>query len=258
MSATSFKKVLNHPDKDKITEMLMGGISVKEVEKWISDKYPNEKSKHITWMTLQAYRRKFLNIYGDALDNIKKTEAANQIRADLIKEGVKNMTAYKRAVKNIEKDYVNYKERLLDLDKVIWQRIADHIELVKNNEENIKSDVQLEKWVNLQIKLLQEYAKLVDGKPDSTHQHNVNISVMTDYVGSIKEAIRDVLSEMSPELIPSFLVKCDERFKKLQLPNAEKQAKNFLTSISEKSQEFNDSIIEAEYSSDNNDNKNNV
>ena len=219
--------VLKHPDKNEIVDMLSKGVSVKKVETWLKEKYPDDKSKHISWMTIQEFRKNYLKLYGDALEQVKiqsKKEEQIEKYSDNLDE-VRSLPAYQKAVKNIAQNHIDLKERLLDIDNVIWQRIKDHIEEVKTNGEAIKRDTQLERWVSLAKSLLNDYARLIENKPDSVHQHNVNITVMNDYVSAIKESIREILVEIDPEKVPRFLELCDQKIKKLQLPSGEQKAK---------------------------------
>ena len=65
------KKVLNHPDKEDMIKRLLGGDSVKEVERWLKEKYPRSKRLHVSYMTLQKFRADHLNLKGDVLGDIK-------------------------------------------------------------------------------------------------------------------------------------------------------------------------------------------
>ena len=76
----AFEKVLNHPDKNVIIRMLLQGRGVRYVAYYLMHKYPNNKDMHITFKTLQAFRKLKLNIEGVALEAIK--EAAEDKRTE--------------------------------------------------------------------------------------------------------------------------------------------------------------------------------
>ena len=65
-------KVLKHPDKEEIIKKLLNGESLKDVERWLSKKYPRKKRLHISYMTLQKFRKENLNIEGEILDEDQK------------------------------------------------------------------------------------------------------------------------------------------------------------------------------------------
>ena len=80
---------MSHPDKEEIISKLLDGESVKTVESWLKDKYPRKKRYHISYMTLQKYRKDSLNVKGKMLEDIKNKRAElvkKQTQEDLVQE----------------------------------------------------------------------------------------------------------------------------------------------------------------------------
>ena len=82
------KKILNHPDKEEVIKKLLEGDSVKEVERWLKEKYPRTRRLHISYMTLQKFRGEHLNLKGEVLDDIKNR------RGEIDKEAIEASTAF--------------------------------------------------------------------------------------------------------------------------------------------------------------------
>ena len=80
MTATG-ASVRTHPAKEEITERLLHGESPENVSKWLRNKFSRDKGLWLNKMTLQAYRKNFLELEGDVLAEVKK-EYRDKISAE--------------------------------------------------------------------------------------------------------------------------------------------------------------------------------
>ena len=127
-------KVLKHPNKDAIIEKLVSGESTREVESWLKEKYPNKKSYHISYMTLQKFRKDNLNIKGDVLEDIKNkrqeivSEEAEREKASMLLSS----KSYRDKIKEIANTELDVTRRLLELDAIIETRIEYYYNVLQS------------------------------------------------------------------------------------------------------------------------------
>jgi hypothetical protein len=62
---------------------------------------------------------------------------------------------------------------------------------------------------------MQDWKKYIEGVADKKIEHNINISVVNEQARVLKEAVLEVLQELSPNLIPVFVDKLDIKTKQL-------------------------------------------
>ena len=209
-------KICTHPDKDEIIERLLSGESVRAVESWLRSKYPNSKRKWISYLTLQRYRQEHLKLQGEVLREIKEVghaliaERASQQREVALKES----QPYEAAKIKIAADVLNREQVIVDLQDKIWQRIK----MLENEELNYKTETVLAQYISELRQLMGDYHKmLVDWqkleKKGGDSQVNVQVVMQQaeDQVNQVKIAVKEILQEMQPELIPLFLDKLKER-----------------------------------------------
>jgi hypothetical protein len=207
-------KILNHPDKEEIISKLISGESVKEVEAWLKKKHPKAKRLQISYMTLQKFRSENLNLKGDVLEDIKntRTEIINDSKSAEIKAVLAASSAYQEKINEIATSELDVARKILEMDKLISGRMEFYYNaLVGGNSSNIKEDKVFLEYIAAYRALLQDWKKFVEGVPDKTIEHNVNINVINEQVGVLKNIIFEVLQEMAPQLIPVFIDKVNTK-----------------------------------------------
>lgn len=210
------KKVLNHPDKEELIKLLLEGGSVKEVEGWLKSKYPRKKRLHISYMTLQKFRSEHLNLKGEVLEDIKNR------RSEVDKEAVEAETrlvinsssAYQQKIDEIANNKLDVSRRLLEMDALINSRLEFYYNLLQNGG-TLKEDKIFIEYINTMKGLMQDWKKYVEGIADKRIDHNININVVNEQAKILKESVIDVLSEMNPSLITTFVEKLDARTRAL-------------------------------------------
>lgn len=210
------EKVAAHPDKDEIQERLLSGESVREVAKWLKKKYPNTKKNWISYLTLQRYRQQHLNLKGQVLKEVK--EASQTLTAERVHDqrdiALRESAPYEAAKLQIAQDVLNREQMILDLQDKIWQRIK----MLEGEDLNYKTETVLAQYIGEMRQLMGDYHKmLVDWqkleKKGGDSQVNVQVVMQQaeDQVNQVKIAVKEILQEMQPELIPVFLDKLAAR-----------------------------------------------
>ena len=206
-------KVLKHPNKDAIIEKLVSGESTREVESWLKEKYPNKKSYHISYMTLQKFRKDNLNIKGDVLEDIKNkrqeivSEEAEREKASMLLSS----KSYRDKIKEIANTELDVTRRLLELDAIIETRIEYYYNVLQSGG-SFKDDKLFLEYINTMRSLMQDWKKYIEGFTDKRiENNNINVTIVNQQVSILKNVIMDTLSEIDPVYTNLFLDKLSNR-----------------------------------------------
>jgi hypothetical protein len=216
------KKVLNHPDKEDLISKLLEGDSVKEVERWLREKYPRTKRLHVSYMTLQKFRAEHLNLKGEVLGDIKnrRTEVDKEAVEAETRMVIQNSSAYQRKIEEIADGNLDVSKRLLEMDSLINSRLEFYYNLLQNGG-TLREDKIFIEYINTMKGLMQDWKKYVEGVADKKIEHNININVVNEQAKVLKETVIDVLSEISPDLITVFVERLEVRTRALTGPYGE-------------------------------------
>lgn len=209
--------IINHPDKDEITQRLLNGESVKQVESWLKMKHPNSRKRWISWMTLQAYRKERLNLEGEVLNEIKeeRKDLIKKAKEDQKQELVKQSLGYIQAKKKLVENVLDVETEIVNIHDMIWQRIK----IMEQEETKHLNDRVICDYLNQARTLMMDFMKLRENqekKANSAGGTNININMgeVGQQLGILKQAIREALVEAgAAHVIPLFL---DKLGRKLQ------------------------------------------
>jgi len=210
------KKILNHPDKELVISKLLEGDSVKEVERWLKEKYPRTRRLHISYMTLQKFRAEHLNIKGEVLDDIKNRRGeidreASEAEARMI---IKASSSYQQKLEEIASSELDVTRRLLEMDSLINSRIEYYYNMLQEGG-SLREDKIFIEYINTMKALMQDWKKYIEGVADKKIEHNINISVVNEQARVLKEAVLDVLQELNPDLVSVFVDRLDVKMRQL-------------------------------------------
>jgi len=203
-------KILKHPARTEIEERLLAGESVKGVEGWLRQKYPNQPKYWVNYMTLQAYRKNRLNVNGEVLQEIKAerlqlvTRERERKKQEIVEQGI----AYQATKTQVAQQLLDSNNLILDLQDKIWERIL----VLEQSEvkEHLKDSVIVQYITQLRG-LLMDYHKLLDDQERSASRNQTNVTIdvsrLQEEQARIKQAIKETFLEIAPELLPAFLEK---------------------------------------------------
>jgi hypothetical protein len=205
-------KVLNHPEREDIIKKLVNGESVKEVEKWLRKKHPRTPRLQISYDTLQKFRKDHLHIEGDVLDKIKQARKEQVLESDELETMaiISASSAYQNKIDEIVSNELDTNRKLLEMSSLIGARMEYYFNSLSQGS-NIQQDKMFLDLVNAQRGLVQDWKKYVEGVADTKIEHNINVSVINEQVTILKSIVFEVLQEMSPELIPTFVEKMNSK-----------------------------------------------
>lgn len=200
-------KVLKHPNKEVIIEKLISGESTREIEAWLKDKYPNKKAYHISYMTLQKFRKEELDLKGEVLEDIKNKrqeivkEEEEKEKADLIRKS----KSYREKIEEIANTELDITRKLLELDAIVESRIEYYYNILQNGG-SFKDDKMFLEYISTMRGLMQDWKKYIEGFTDQrVEKNNINITIVNQQVNILKSAILETLSGIDPSYTTLFL-----------------------------------------------------
>lgn len=219
MSATG-KKVLRHPAKEEIDEKLLAGESVEAVASWLKQKYAKRKSFQVNKMTLQAYRKNYLNVQGEVLADIQEERRERQARERtekriaLRKESPEYQLAKANAAQEIEHTVANFRDRLEDM----LVRTEERLEIMEAQKISHLNEKVIVEQLRLQKDLVKEFFDM-EKQMRSEAEVNINVDVhkMMQEMKVLKVALREAINEVCPELLSVFMTTLSEKLKKARI-----------------------------------------
>lgn len=212
-------KVLQHPDRDDIIKMLTEGMPVRDVEAKLKTKYSKRHQAHlrVSASSLQVFKTEHLNLKGEVLASIKEATKLTRetIKQAVIREEVKKSSIYQEKINAIADDQLSVHKELIKAFSLIESRIEFfYNKIASDGHPDARDERVFQKYLEQFTKILEDYKKYVEGYTE-TSEHNININIMNDQVVLIREAVREVLAEIEPELAVLFMGKLNTKMNNL-------------------------------------------
>ena len=220
----TYKKILEHPDKDEIISKLIIGVSATDIHDWLKAKYTNvsEAKFVLSEKIVNSFKDNYLDFYNDMTQDLANVKTAMVTSTqDSLDLAVKSNPAYKDAL-------VKIAENELDIDLImarmavnIETRISQIFDMVQEDPRNIntKIDRLLNDYAETLGNLLDKYHKWKEARtPDQIIQHNVTLQVVDQHISVFHDVIKEVLSQMDLETSMYFLEVFNEKMSKLKAP----------------------------------------
>lgn len=214
-------KILSHPDKEEIIQWITKGISVREIERRLKEKYPKDDQKHlqIAFSTIQSFKKMHLNLKGKVLDDIKQARKetlkwANQKDIEL---EVKKSLSYQEAIKDLANKELDTRNEILKVWTILEAQISKLFDKL-DDHNYVDKDVHkvMQGYLNQFMNVIDQYKKYEEGYRE-TVDVNVNVNVMSEQIGVLREAIRDTFADVDPELTMQFMARLNEKMKALTM-----------------------------------------
>ena len=219
-SGATGASIRKHPQKDEIDERLLAGESVEAVSNWLKQKNSRNKKLQVNKMTLQAYRKNFLNLDGDVLADLKKERSV--IVAEERKRRALEVShaepAYQLAKKNYAEGYaLQIHDTNSRLDE-IYTKVTDRLAIM----EGEKVHHLTEKVIVEQFRIMKDILKDafdMEQKIKEDQQTNISIDItrLTKEVQLIKVALQETITELCPDIWPTFMDSLREKMEKARL-----------------------------------------
>jgi hypothetical protein len=212
-------KILSHPDMEEIIEWITEGISVRDIESRLGQRYPKKKESHlrVSASTIQAFKFKHLKLNDKMLSDIQEHTRLAQKLVSLSsdQEEVEDTTAYQQAIAKMAETELHSNDQIIKVFYIVESRIEDLFNRVNEGEFlNKDADKLLQGYLDQFMKAFEQHKKYIEGHKDSADT-NINITIMNDQMVVLREAIRETLSEIEPEVAMMFMSKLNSKMKDL-------------------------------------------
>jgi len=211
-------KIINHPCRDEITRKLTSGESVRDISAWLADKYPATTQRHlrISPSSIQQFKRDHLNLTGQVLKDIKDASRQTKaiIKEEVTKDMVRQSTAYQEAIQAIAEEKLDVQRELVEVVHILKAKIEYFYNKLEMQDFSEKQEKAFQKYLDQMMHSLEAYKKYVEGHTETT-EHNINVNIVTDQVGLIRESVREILLDMEPDMAVSFMGKLNGKMRNL-------------------------------------------
>lgn len=235
-------KILNHPDREEIIQKLVTGISPNNVSKWLEEKYFTEEDKkfRLTAKALSDFRSRYLNLTRDAVRLLKKerqkkelglphnanagsflertgeTEEEHELR---VKDTLLQSPTYREKLKDITEAALDGPRLIKELVTLIQSRLEVYFNEIASGSkigETIKADKQFAEYVSLMKDLVKDAKKIEDDYTSQPDQGHVQLNVVHEQVGLIRDTVKDLLNEFDPNLALEFMDRLNRKMTTLK------------------------------------------
>lgn len=227
MNKPTYKKILEHPDKDEIISKLVIGIAPTDIHDWLKMKYTNvsEAKFVLSEKIIKSFSDNHLDFYNDMLQDLAATKTAIATSTqDQLQLAVKSNPAYKDALLKVANNELDIERIMATMAINIETRMAQVFDEMMEDPRNINTKVDrlFAEYADILGNLLDKYHKWKE-KPaaDQIIQHNVTLQVVDQHISVFHDVIKEVLSQMDLETSMYFMEVFTEKMSKLKQPQAD-------------------------------------
>ena len=215
---SNFKKLLDHPEHDKIIGKLVNGDLPGEVAQYLKLKYHGEDEAHLRLSAalLKEFVEQYLSQY-KFLNQVLEEEKTGKLDKKLAESLINNKAWKERSAEYMDKE-IDLKKRIQQVIIMIEARAEQVFDKIQENPGSFKGDYVLIKYFNELTTALERADRLINERPDKLIQHDITIHMVEQHSVAFQEAIRELLSELDEEISARFMELLTEKLGKLK-PN---------------------------------------
>jgi hypothetical protein len=224
MNKPSYRKILEHPDRDEIISKLVIGQPTNDIYDWLKSKYTNvsESKFVISEKVLKTFQGTYLDFYNDMQQDLSKTKTAlANGTQDQLELAVKGNSAYKEAMIKTLDNEIDIRQMVARLAINIETRLSQVFDEIQEDPRNINTKVDrlLIDYAEVFGNLLEKCYKFNEvPAADQIVQHNVTLQVVDQHISVFHDVIKEVLSQMDLDSSQYFLEVFNEKMSKIKPP----------------------------------------
>ncbi len=210
-------KLIAHPDKEEIISQLVNGVPVREVADWLRERYPDPEHEHlrVSFSTIQNFKKQFLNPEMHVNRDIRAA-AAEAVRREEITRAVESTSAYQEKIAEIADSKIDVQKELYKIFVVLESRLEYFYNMLSENRvPSTREERVFQGYIDQLMKLMESYKKYVEGYSESV-EHTVNINIMNEQIVIIRDAVKEALSEASPDVTIKFMDNLNRKMRSLE------------------------------------------
>ena len=204
---TGYKKITSHPDKDEIVQRLIAGESTRSIAGWLKVKYPHGPKLQVSYMSLQQFRKSYLKIDDQALQDLQKHRRELQIvkRHEQELEAVQKTSVYQVGLANyVQSSIIDYNGEIVRLMEECKEGISQLKELNIKKGSHLNHQAiaaYLSKYqdvIQMHNKMIQEQEKKAGNRLSADYQD------LQQKTNILVNCIKEVFNQTDPELMADF------------------------------------------------------
>ena len=205
---TGYDKIINHPDKDEIIEKLIAGDSVRQVSQWLKQKYPSTKKNEISFVSLQSFRKNYLNLEKDVLKDLQKERKQFQIqkREEGRQDQVSYVQTYQAGLNNyVQESLIDYNAEMLTMLKKVKDGI-DHLDILNDEKGSHLNHQAISAYLKDYKSLLELHHKMLeDQKKTEGDKLEEDYELLTKRMDLLIESVKEAFVQTNPEGLTVFI-----------------------------------------------------
>lgn len=208
MAGIENTKIMQHRDRDLILRWIHDGLTSQQIQEALEKKYPGKENKgmHIGYKTINAFKEEYM-VSGQLSATLIQQKSVPKWSREKVaaKEALEKSSAYKAALKEIITEELDIRRELVQLMRLGQKRLAFFFdELSDAKEMDRENEKILLEHMKFILSTLERYDKQVNGHKE-TADININVNIVKDQAGAIREAIRETLADVDPNLAIEFM-----------------------------------------------------
>ena len=223
MNKPTYKKILEHPDKDEIIAKLVIGSAPMDIHDWLKVKYTNvsEAKFVLSEKILNSFKNTYLDFYQDIHADIANTKTALATSTtDQLELAVKSNPTYQDAMVKLATGELNVDQMMGKMALAVETRISQIYDIIQEDPRNVntKTERLWAEYMEIAGGLLDKYYKWKESQAITTVNHNVTLQVVDQHISVFHDVIKEVLSQMDLETSLYFMEVFNEKMAKLKMP----------------------------------------
>lgn len=218
----SYKKILEHPDREEVVSKLCIGVPPIDINQWLSAKYPNEKKFVIGEASLKAFQTTYLDFYQDYLQDLSKTKTAlaNGESVDDIELAIKKNPAYADALQNVANQNLDLESMISRLAINVETRISQIFDQIQSDPNSINTKVErlFIEYSEMFGNVLDKYYKWKESQANQMMSASISNQVVDRHISVFQDVIKELLSQIDIDSSLLFLELFNDRISKLKMP----------------------------------------
>ena len=215
----NFKKILDHPEKQKVIDKLVSGDTPKDVAQYLKLKFHGKDEAHLRLSAnlLKEFQEQHLDQTG-FINKIAKADGDGKLDKQIAQSLVESKEWRERVADTAGKE-IDLKEKINSLLYLLEARAEQVFDKIQENPGSTKADYVMVKYFDLLFQAIEKADKVINERPDQLVEHTYTVQMVEQHSVAFQEAIRDLLLEMGPEQSARFMELLNDRLAKLKDPN---------------------------------------
>lgn len=214
----NFKKILDHPEKQKVIDKLVSGDTPKDVAQYLKLKFHGKDEAHLRLSAnlLKEFQEQHLDQTG-FINKVVKADGDNKLSKQIAQSLVESKE-WRERVAETQGQEIDLKEKINSMLHLLEARAEQVFDKIQENPGSTKADYVMVKYFDLLFQAIEKADKVINERPDQRIEHTYTVQMVEEHALAFQEAIRDLLLELGPEQSARFMELLNERLTQIKDP----------------------------------------